>query len=127
MTKRAATAAVVVILLTLMGCEPSQQASGPPSALPQTPPNEVSGLQIPAARIDYAISKVDGLVAQLMKNTLIPGMAVAIVRGGKTVYAKGFGVKDIRNGDAPDNKVDANTVFQLASLSKSVGATVVAH
>jgi CubicO group peptidase (beta-lactamase class C family) len=127
MTKRAAKAAVVVILLTLMGCGPAQQASGPPSTLPQIPPNEVSGLQIPAPRIDYAISKVDGLVGELMRNTGIPGMAVAIVHGGKTVYAKGFGVRDVRNGDGAENKVDDNTVFQLASISKSVGATVVAH
>jgi CubicO group peptidase (beta-lactamase class C family) len=38
-------------------------------------------------------------------------------------YAKGFGVKDVRSGA----KVDPDTVFQLASLSKAVGATVVAH
>jgi CubicO group peptidase (beta-lactamase class C family) len=62
-----------------------------------------------------------------MKSTGIPGMAVAIVHGGKTVYAKGFGVRDASKGDNPDNKVDADTVFQLASVSKSVGATVVAH
>ena len=54
-------------------------------------------------------------------------MAVAVVHGGKTVYAKGFGVKDASKGDGQDNKVDADTVFQLASVSKSVGATVVAH
>ena len=41
--------------------------------------------------------------------------------------AKGFGVKDVRNGDGADNKVDPDTVFQLASLSKPLGATVVAH
>ena len=54
-------------------------------------------------------------------------MAVAVVHGGKTVYAKGFGVKDVSNGDGPTNKVDADTVFQLASVSKPLGATVVAH
>ena len=62
-----------------------------------------------------------------MKNSGIPGMAVAVVHGGKTVYAKGFGVKDVRTGDGPDNKVDPDTVFQLASVSKPMGATVVAH
>ncbi len=93
----------------------------------EAPPNEVSGLQIPSGRIDDAIAKVDGLVGDLMKNTGIPGMAVAIVRGGKAVYAKGFGVRDASKGDGQDNKVDADTVFQLASVSKSVGATVVAH
>ncbi|SON60909.1 D-alanyl-D-alanine-carboxypeptidase/endopeptidaseAmpH [Mycobacterium simulans] len=127
MTKRAATAAVVVILLALVGCGPAQQASSPPATLSNLPPNEVSGLQIPAGRIDEAVTKVDGLVTELMNNTGIPGLAVAIVHGGKTMYAKGFGVRDASKGDGQDNKVDADTVFQLASISKSVGATVVAH
>src|SRR6202051_4250287 len=127
MSKRAALAAVVVVLLGLVGCGSGQPVSSPPSALSEAPPSEVSGLDIPPGRIDEAISKVDGLVNDLMKNTGIPGIAVAIVRGGKTVYAKGFGVKDASKGSGQDNKVDADTVFQLASVSKSVGATVVAH
>jgi CubicO group peptidase (beta-lactamase class C family) len=126
MTKRAAMAAVVA-LLALTGCGPAQPVSGRPPALSDAPPNEVSGLAIPAGRIDDAVAKVDGLVGDLMKSTGIPGMAVAIVQGGKTIYAKGFGVRDASKGDAQDNKVDADTVFQLASVSKSVGATVVAH
>ena len=127
MTKRAALAAVVVVLLGLVGCGSGQPVLSPPSTLSEAPPNEVSGLDIPPGRIDDAISKVDGLVNDLMKNAGIPGVAVAIVRGGKTLYAKGFGVKDASKGSGQDNKVDADTVFQLASVSKSVGATVVAH
>lgn len=127
MTNRAATAAVVLVLLTLTGCGASRPVAGPPSTLSDAPPNEVSGLPIPAGRIDAAVAKVDGLVADLMKATGIPGMAVAIVHGGKTLYAKGFGVKDVSKADGPDNKVNADTVFQLASVSKSVGATVVAR
>lgn len=124
MTRRAATIAVVA-LLALAACAPAPPMSGPPPA--GAPPNEASGLTIPAGRIDEAIAKVDGLVTDLMKSTGVPGMAVAIVHGGKTVYAKGFGVKDASKGGGQDNKVDADTVFQLASVSKSVGATVVAH
>jgi CubicO group peptidase (beta-lactamase class C family) len=126
MTKRAATAAVVA-LLALTGCGPAQPVSSPPLALSDAPPNEVSGLAIPPGRINDAIAKVDGLVGDLMKSTGIPGMAVAVVYGGRTFYAKGFGVRDVSKGDAQDNKVDADTVFQLASVSKSVGSTVVAH
>lgn len=127
MTKRAVAAAVMASLLLVVGCGPAQPTSTPASSTAQVPPNEVSGLEIPAGRIDEAIGKVDGLVAELMKNTGIPGMAVAIVRGGKTLYAKGFGIRDASKADNPDNKVNADTVFQLASVSKSVGATVVAH
>lgn len=124
MTKRAAAAA---LLLVLTACGRAQPVSSPPSVLSDAPPNEVSGLAIPAGRVDEAVAKVDGLVGDLMKSTGIPGMAVAIVHGGKTVYAKGFGVKDVSKGAGQDNKVDADTVFQLASVSKSVGATVVAR
>ncbi|OMC43060.1 serine hydrolase [Mycobacterium sp. IS-2888] len=123
MTKRAATAAVVVALLALTGCGPAP-ASSP---LSDASPDEFSGLDIPAGRVDDAVAKVDGLVNDLMKNSGVPGMAVAIVHGGKTLYTKGFGVKDASKGDGQANKVDADTVFQLASISKSVGATVVAH
>jgi CubicO group peptidase (beta-lactamase class C family) len=127
MTKRAARAAVAVAVLGLAGCGPAQPVAGPASAPSDAPPNEASGLPIPAGRIDDAIARVDGLAGDLMRSTGIPGMAVAIVHGGKLVYAKGFGVRDATKGGGPDNKVDADTVFQLASVSKSVGATVVAH
>ena len=127
MTKRAALAVVAAILLALTGCGPAQPVSSPPSAPSDAPPNEVSGLQIPAGRIDDAVARVDGLVGDLMRSTGIPGMAVAIVHGGKVLYAKGFGLRDATKGGGQDNTVDADTVFQLASVSKSVGATVVAH
>src|SRR6201997_889310 len=126
MRKSAATA-VAIVLAVLTGCGPAQPVSGPPSALSDAPPNEVSGVQIPGGRIDDAVARIDGLVGDLMKSTGIPGMAVAVVHGGKTVYAKGFGVRDATRGTGQDNNVDADTVFQLASVSKSVGATVVAH
>jgi CubicO group peptidase (beta-lactamase class C family) len=81
------------------------------------------GITIPAGQIDNAIAQLDTLAAEMMAKTGIPGMAVAVVHGGKVAYAKGFGVRKV---GAPDT-VDADTVFQLASVSKPVGATVIAH
>lgn len=80
-------------------------------------------MPLPQNAVDNAVAKLDGIADDLMKKSGIPGMAVAVVHGGKTVYAKGFGVKDVRS----DDKVDPDTVFQLASVSKSLTATVVAH
>ncbi len=85
MTKRAATVAVVVVLLALAGCGPAQRAANPDVGLSDIPPNEVSGIEIPDGRVAEAISKVDGLVNELMRASGIPGVAVAIVHGGKTV------------------------------------------
>ncbi|MCB8876855.1 serine hydrolase [Acidisoma silvae] len=102
------------------------RADSPPSAPPidnSVSPPEMTGVPIPPGQIDRAMAQLDALATQVMAKSGIPGMAIAVVRNGRTVYAKGFGV---RRMGAPD-KVDANTVFLLASLSKPVGATVVAH
>ncbi|MGO4331746.1 serine hydrolase [Cupriavidus sp. 2TAF22] len=75
------------------------------------------------AQVSAAIGQLDQLAASLMNTSGLPGMAVAVVWGGQTVYAKGFGRRVVSAPDA----VDADTVFQLASVSKPVGATVVAR
>ena len=80
-------------------------------------------MPLPENAVDKAVAKLDGIAEELMRKSGIPGMAVAVVHQGKTVYAKGFGVRDVKTGD----KIDADTVFQLASLSKPLSSTVVAH
>lgn len=84
-------------------------------------------MPLPDNAVENAVGKLDGIAEELMRKSGIPGLAVAVVHGGKTVYAKGFGVKDNQKGDDAANKVDPDTVFQLASLSKPLSATVVAH
>ncbi|GAB7524942.1 serine hydrolase [Paraburkholderia sp. 2C] len=78
---------------------------------------------IPAAQIDRAIAQLDQLATAQMMRTGVPGLAIAVVRGTRTVYAKGFGTREVGSGQP----VDADTVFQLASLSKPLGASVVAR
>lgn len=81
-----------------------------------------SHAEIPPGRVSAAVAQLDDLAAQIMQRSGIPGMAVAVVHQGKTVYARGFGVRKVGES-AP---IDPETVFQLASVSKSIGATVVA-
>jgi CubicO group peptidase (beta-lactamase class C family) len=78
---------------------------------------------VPPERITYAIGQIEGMANDLMRRSGIPGMAVAVVEGNRLIYAKGFGV---RAAGSPQ-PVDADTVFQLASMSKPIGATVVAQ
>jgi CubicO group peptidase (beta-lactamase class C family) len=107
-------------------CAAFAHAEAPPSC-PAPPdsvrPNEVPGVDVPAAQIDAAVARVDELARALMASSRVPGMAVAVVHNGQTVFAKGYGVRRLGINGA----VDADTVFQLASVSKSIGATVVAH
>lgn len=69
-----------------------------------------------------AIPQVETLAQSIIASGGVPGLAVAIVYKDEVVYQKGFGV---REAEKP-GRVDANTVFQLASLSKPISATVVA-
>jgi CubicO group peptidase (beta-lactamase class C family) len=115
-------AAAVAVAVVLVGC------SGPPSgdagqASSDEPPQLVPAVALPDNAVGNAVAQLDRIAAELMDESGIPGMAVAVVHGGKTVYAKGFGVRDTRASD----KVDTDTVFQLASLSKPIAASVVAR
>jgi CubicO group peptidase (beta-lactamase class C family) len=94
-----------------------------PSLAADTSPPQTAGVPIPDGQIDKAIASLDAIASDVMKKSGMPGMAVAVVRDGKTVYAKGFGVRKIGESQS----VDADTVFQIASLSKSLAASVVAH
>lgn len=87
------------------------------------PPPLVPAMPLPENAVTNAVGKIDGMAEDLMAKSGIPGMSVAVVHGGKTVYAKGFGVRDVKTGE----RVDPDTVFQLASLSKPLSSTVVAH
>ena len=72
-----ATAAVLVLAL-VSGCnaKPAEQAP-PPTAqtLSDMPPPLVPAMPLPDNAIDNAVAKLDGIVADLMKKSGIPGMA----------------------------------------------------
>ena len=124
MRSLSAVAAAVSVVALVGACTSSSSGDSSPGEPPpqQQSPGQVAGVALPDNAVDNAIGKLDGLAQSLLDESGIPGMAVAVVHGGKTVYAKGFGVREVGKPD----KVDTGTVFQLASVSKSVGATVVA-
>lgn len=61
---------------------------------------------------------IDDWIEASRQDWKIPGMAVGIVKDGKVVYAQGFGEKKLGSGE----KVDANTIFSIASVSKNITA-----
>jgi CubicO group peptidase (beta-lactamase class C family) len=58
---------------------------------------------------------------QVMERFRVPGVSVAVIKDFEIHWAKGYGVADVQTG-AP---VEANTVFQAASISKPVAAMAV--
>lgn len=75
-----------------------------------------------AAAVAAAVRQLPAVVRDVMRRTGVPGVAVAVVHRDRLLYAEGFGVRDVQQGGA----VNADTVFQLASISKPLGATAVA-
>ena len=66
--------------------------------------------------------QLDKLVENTLKNFDVPGISVAIVKDGKIIHAKGYGVKSILTNE----KVDANTLFGIASNSKAFTSAALA-
>lgn len=61
-------------------------------------------------------------IAERMAAHKTPGVSVAVIRNGSIVMAKGYGV--LEAGGAP---VNAETLFQAASISKPVAALAALH
>ena len=60
-------------------------------------------------------AEIDQLVDRTLKTFDVPGIAVAVVKDGKIVHAKGYGVRSLNT----KQKVDENTLFGIASNSKA--------
>src|ERR1700722_6758661 len=57
---------------------------------------------------------MDSYIQKGLKDWNLPGLSVVIVKDGKVVLMKGYGVKDIQT----NKPVDENTLFMIASNTK---------
>jgi len=64
------------------------------------------------------LDELDEFIENALVEWLVPGASVSVVEGDKVVFAKGYGVARIKTSE----KVDENTIFQLASVSKTFTA-----
>ncbi|MFN3653546.1 MAG: serine hydrolase domain-containing protein [Armatimonadota bacterium] len=62
--------------------------------------------------------RVEALLQNVLKTRRIPGVAAAVIQGGRPVFVKGYGYADV------EHKVPVSelTVFQLASVTKQFTA-----
>lgn len=65
---------------------------------------------------------LDTYVNRALQQWQIPGAAVCVVKNGKVVVMKGYGVKEAGS----NNAVDENTLFMIGSNSKAFTATAMA-
>lgn len=67
------------------------------------------------------LKKIDQYIAKAQKDWNVPGLAVAIVKDGKIVHSKGYGLLEKGGSD----KVDENTLFAIASNTKAFIASAI--
>src|SRR4051812_16221789 len=103
----------VLLVLALAACSPPP-AANPPSAAP-----------VPAAarraprEPDTAALARD--IPRLLQVSGVPGVSVAIVRDGRVIWTGAFGTVN----DSARTPLNPETIFEAASLSKSVFAYTV--
>jgi len=69
------------------------------------------------------IAKLTTFVESSMKQLGIPGVSLALIDHGKTVYQGGFGVRELGKPE----RVDENTVFMAASNTKGMTTLLLAE
>lgn len=84
---------------------------------------DAAGGKISRERINDAIAKIEKLAEETIKSNGAPGIAITVVHQDEVIYSKGFGVREAGKPEL----VDADTVFQIASMSKPLTSTVLAR
>jgi CubicO group peptidase (beta-lactamase class C family) len=90
-----------ILATTLAGCALAVQAA--------------TGTAVPT------MSSYDSAVQQFMQRWSVPGAAVAVVRDGRLVFARGYGLADVATGAA----VQPDSLFRIASVSKPITSAAV--
>jgi len=67
-----------------------------------------------------ALEGLDAFIATVMKEWKVPGLAIAIVKDGEVIHAKGYGFRDVEK----KLPVTPRTLFAIGSITKSFTVTV---
>lgn len=95
----------------------AQQPAAPTAQQPAASPGQPVSIP-PAAQ---AIRKLNSDIPALLERSDVPGMSIALIRDGKMIWSKGFGVSNV----VTRKPVTTTTIFEAASLSKPVFAYAV--
>lgn len=67
------------------------------------------------------LNRLDGVLQNAIAQSSVPGVSALIVRNGKIVYYKAFGMAD----NAANRSLKRDDIFRIASMSKAITSTAV--
>ena len=102
------------LCLTLLGASTRLQAQ------PPEPPS-TTAVPAPSPSLEQKLATLEKDLEAERVALKIPGMSVAIVKGDKVIFSKGFGYKDV----AKKLPVTPDTLFGIGSSTKAFTATAV--
>ncbi|HWK20478.1 MAG TPA: serine hydrolase [Microbacteriaceae bacterium] len=121
-----AVAATVGALLALSACAAPVPEPSPTLAIDVADGSPTGdSIAIPGgldAGVERGLAALPAIIERVLTHSGVPGMSVAVVLGDETAFAEGYGTK-VAGADDP---VGASTVFQVASVSKSLTGTIIA-
>ena len=110
-----ATALFPALILFVFPASPARASADVPPAAFADPGRR--------ANLLAALPAVEKAVAEAMEKQKFPGAAFGVIVDGELVWSKGWGVRETSGGAA--NAVDADTVFRIASMTKSFTALAI--
>jgi CubicO group peptidase (beta-lactamase class C family) len=85
--------------------------------------NVFTGMFCLAQQPSFITNDLDAYINKGLKDWNLPGLAIAIIKDGKVVVMKGYGVRNVKTNEP----VDENTLFMIASNTKLFTATALAQ
>lgn len=112
--KRYLPGGIIVAALLAIGVYGLTDEPPVPVEAPLVTPEPIEAA-LPNPYVEKLLAEYQIELAELIESTHTPGLAVAIVQDSTILLLKPFGVREAGTADS----VDANTVFRLASVSKT--------
>jgi CubicO group peptidase (beta-lactamase class C family) len=123
-----------LLTLILLGCAPAPTPTPTtiptpaPTAVPTTTPTTTptiiptaTATTTPTTTPDYSVLSrtLDTEIERIFQQSSCPGLAVGVIKDRELIYAKGFGVTNLKTG----GEVTPQTLFHMASVTKPFVAT----
>jgi CubicO group peptidase (beta-lactamase class C family) len=113
--KRAGALLIGMLLAVSCGGEATPPHVTQPVTTPAQPEIPLTGTAVPG------MTSYDQVISDFMQKYQIPGGAVAVMREGRLIYARGFGYADVEN----KTLVQPDALFRIASVSKTLTSAAI--
>src|SRR5688572_3269268 len=108
---------LLTLVLSQLGCASLARQPPPAAAGPTSSPADAVGAT-PAERVRSLSAELEAEANQWAEEHHIPGLVAGLVVDGELVWTHALGKADVSRGTVPD----ADTVFRIASMTKSFTA-----